>query len=927
MSLRIYCPSCSSEIRSDSDICPSCGLLRGDMATQRLDSQKSPSRKTASLESIDDARFIPGTILADRYRIVGLLGKGGMGEVYRADDLKLSQPVALKFLPDRLLSDGAALARFHREVRVARQVTHKNVCRVYDLGELDNHHFLSMEFIKGEELSSLLRRIGRLPADKAIQIARQICAGLAAAHDSGVLHRDLKPANIMIDGDGNARITDFGLAGLSEEFREDEMSAGTPAYMSPEQLERQPVTVRSDIYSLGLVLYELFTGKRAFEAPTLGELMRLRRSDSRPTTPSEFVKDIDPVIERLIDRCIQKDSARRPASALQVAAALPGGDPIAAAVAAGETPSPEMVAAAPKQGTLRPAVAIALLSAMVFFLVAAMFLSGQVALHRIIPFEKSSELLQEQAKQITKSFGYTAAPGDVVSGFDTDQEYYQYLRGSSLNPWEVLRSSQPPLIHYWYRQSPGVLYPSSGQWVSFSDPARDVPGMLQLRLDTEGRLFYFEAVPEQVQSSKSNVQSRLGTASNTEVQKPVSNSELETPNSKLETAVWPALFQSAGLDISRFQVTESQWTPPHAYDTRQAWTGVYPNLPQVPIRIEAAAFQNRPVYFEIVGPWSKPAVGQADLRSAGEKVGVWILFGVFFGILLLGALLALRNLRLGRGDRRGAFRVALFVFLARMIAWGFATHHLADTSEFLLLITGLQSALFWSCFIGIIFLALEPYLRRRWPERIISWNRLLAGDFRDPLVGRDLLIGAVFGSFWVAMMYFRVALPRWLGVYQGIPDLMDTFKLGVAGTGAFANMFISQVTASIAQAFMIVFLLLFLSLLLRREWLGIGVGTLILIALFVSPEIAQSHWIGIAGIALSVMTFVFCAVRFGPLALMAMFAVFHLWVFYPITTKLTAWYASSFVLALIILLSMAIYGFYISLGGQKVFGGKLLQED
>jgi serine/threonine-protein kinase len=218
-------------------------------------------------------------------------------------------------------------------------------------------------------------------------------------------------------------------------------------------------------------------------------------------------------------------------------------------------------------------------------------------------------------------------------------------------------------------------------------------------------------------------------------------------------------------------------------------------------------------------------------------------------------------------------------------------------------------------------------LRRRWPERIISWNRLLAGDFRDPLVGRDLLIGAVFGSFWVAMMYFRVALPRWLGVYQGIPDLMDTFKLGVAGTGAFANMFISQVTASIAQAFMIVFLLLFLSLLLRREWLGIGVGTLILIALFVSPEIAQSHWIGIAGIALSVMTFVFCAVRFGPLALMAMFAVFHLWVFYPITTKLTAWYASSFVLALIILLSMAIYGFYISLGGQKVFGGKLLQED
>ena len=148
MTLRIYCPSCSSEVRSDSSLCPSCGHPL-DAATQILDTPRSATSKTSSFDSIDNARFVPGTILADRYRIVGLLGKGGMGEVYRADDLKLSQPVALKFLPERLLSDGAALARFHREVRVARQVSHKNVCRVYDIGELDGHHFLSMEYIKG----------------------------------------------------------------------------------------------------------------------------------------------------------------------------------------------------------------------------------------------------------------------------------------------------------------------------------------------------------------------------------------------------------------------------------------------------------------------------------------------------------------------------------------------------------------------------------------------------------------------------------------------------------------------------------------------------------------------------------------------------------------------------------------------------------
>ncbi|MDQ1728804.1 MAG: eukaryotic-like serine/threonine-protein kinase [Pyrinomonadaceae bacterium] len=268
MTLPSYCPSCASEVPAAASICPSCGQAQ-DEATRRLDTPRLSPSRPPSFDSIDNARFLPGTILADRYRIIGLLGKGGMGEVYRADDLKLSQPVALKFLPAHLLSDGASLARFHREVRVARQVSHKNVCRVYDIGELEGHHFLSMEYIKGEELSSLLRRIGRLPADKAVQLARQICAGLNAAHDVGVLHRDLKPANIMIDGDGNARITDFGLAGLAEEFAEDELAAGTPAYMAPEQLNGEPFTVRSDIYSLGLLLYELFTSRKAFAAATL----------------------------------------------------------------------------------------------------------------------------------------------------------------------------------------------------------------------------------------------------------------------------------------------------------------------------------------------------------------------------------------------------------------------------------------------------------------------------------------------------------------------------------------------------------------------------------------------------------------------------------------------------------------------------------
>ncbi len=360
----MLCPQCQKEIPDDANFCQQCGTTLDSDATRKFITPNSNLTQPRSYDSIDDARFVPGTILADRYRIVGLLGKGGMGEVYRADDLKLSHPVALKFLPGRFLEDGAALARFHREVRVARQVSHKNICRVYDIGEIDGQHYLSMEFIKGEELSSLLRRIGRLPADKALQIARQICAGLAAAHEIGVLHRDLKPANIMIDDEGNARITDFGLAGLEEEFREDEFGAGTPAYMAPEQLDGKSVSVKTDIYSLGLVIYEVFTGKRAFEASSLHELIELRRSDTTPTSASSIVKDLDPVIERVIERCIQKNPTLRPPSALQVAAALPGGDPLAAALAAGETPSPEMVAAASKTGVLSPSVALGMVAAL-----------------------------------------------------------------------------------------------------------------------------------------------------------------------------------------------------------------------------------------------------------------------------------------------------------------------------------------------------------------------------------------------------------------------------------------------------------------------------------------------------------------------------------------------------------------------------------
>ena len=187
--------------------------------------------------------FAPGSMIGDRYRVASLLGSGGMGEVYGADDLKLGQRVALKFLPANRATDSNWRDQFYAEVRIARQISHPNVCRVYDIGESDGRLFLSMEFVDGEDLASLLRRIGRLPDDKAVEVAQQLCAGLAAAHGAGVLHRDLKPSNVMLDGKGRARITDFGLA-VAASDASGERPAGTPGYMAPELFGGAPPTVQ-----------------------------------------------------------------------------------------------------------------------------------------------------------------------------------------------------------------------------------------------------------------------------------------------------------------------------------------------------------------------------------------------------------------------------------------------------------------------------------------------------------------------------------------------------------------------------------------------------------------------------------------------------------------------------------------------------------
>jgi len=666
--------------------------------------------------SVDHGQFPPGTLLDNRYRVLGLLGRGGMGEVYRADDLRLGQQVALKFLPDALSRDPVRLAQLHNEVRTARQVSHPNVCRVYDIGEIDHQLFLTMEYVDGEDLSLLLKRIGRLPEDKAVDIARQLCAGLAAAHERGVLHRDLKPANVMLDGAGKIRIMDFSLAAVGAVT---DIRAGTPAYMAPEQLDGKDVSVKSDIYALGLVLYELFTGRRAFDAANLADLVAQHQSGTI-TSPTALVKTLEPTIERAILRCLEDSPARRPASALAVSAALPGGDPLAAALAAGETPSPEMVAAAGiDTATLTPAAAIAWLLAIAAIVLAVAGMHDRGSILARVPFSKPQAVLIDRAESLRQAEGYTEPFADSASGLISNDAYLRWAaaRGSRATHWAELASGRPAVLRFWYRTSPRQLIPvnSGGGGVSMADPPIQLHGMTEVLLDTKGRLLRFEAAPAQVETAAAGT---------------------------VPSVDWTRLFAAAELDRAAFTETAPGRTPPTFADERHAWTGTLPET-DIPVRIEAAGYRGRPVFFDIIGPWFGASREPDDPASAPNSSNS----PAFVFLLLVGAAVAGRaNLKSGRADTRGALRLAGFIFCVIVTQYVIGPHvsNLLEEQQRMFIRIGI--ALFVGGVLYMIYLGLEPFVRKNWPTMMVGWSRVLAGRLRDPLVGRDIVIGVAVGA-------------------------------------------------------------------------------------------------------------------------------------------------------------------------------------
>ena len=900
-------------------------------------------RKIASgMESAteDEAIFEPGDTVADRYRITHLLGRGGMGVVYRADDLTLLQPVALKFLPSHQAEQPQWLSLFLNEVKFAREVSHPNVCRVFDIGQSAGQWYLSMEYITGEDLESVLKRIGRLPSAKAIDLARQICMGLAAVHDLGILHRDLKPGNVMMDNEGEVKISDFGIASMIDVDDKGRL-AGTLAYMAPELLLGHDATQASDIYSLGLLLYQLFTGKPAYEGKAASERERL-------VSPSSLVPTIRPEVERVIMQCLEKDPGHRPQSAYEVAAALPGGDPLAAALAAGQTPSPSMVAAAGAGASAAPVRIATLALATVVLLVVLLMLAGSTFFVPQSGLDKSPDVLVDRAREVVQAFAGNA--GDLGDAVDADSSGRSRGRGSPRyehgrfvveddavrfvdaqeRGWDELPRRHPAMLQFWYRQGDERMAEARAladpTWVA--EPALRA-GMVRLKLDPSGRLTYFEAATGGWQAftpaDTANADRRDdGGAESAESAEPVDPAaDALTADSSPGDALWAVVFKWTELDQAMFTPMSRRFTPPMFADEVRVWTGRHPDDESLAVELVAARLGGRIVFAEVIEPWRLSAADQARLAGtefaesglpAVGEIPLWatVVRGVVFLVVVVcGAALGWRNLQLNLADVVGARRLGIAVFVLGICAWVFVQRHTYDLAgETAMFYEGVSRAAFQGVAIWLFYLAVEPYVRRHWPYSIVAWSRILNGRVRDPAVGKSVLIGCLFGVAMVLALAVFTRLPVWLDMASRSPVFPGGgYDLGMlVGFRFNAGRLLAAAGASVTMGMA----MLLLMLLLRRYTptpvtvAGFVLVCALMFGLTLMPDLFL-HWVLAFALPLAMSAML---LRAGLLALIVGLFTNLLLMTTPLTADVSQWYFSSVAFAVAIVLGLTAFGAY-----------------
>jgi hypothetical protein len=555
-----------------------------------------------------------------------------------------------------------------------------------------------------------------------------------------------------------------------------------------------------------------------------------------------------------------------------------------------------MVAEAGQEGALSPAKAWAMLGA-----TAAVF-AGVLALARfsmdqgLAPFPKSPEFLEERARELVRSIGYTDEPADEAFWWERESDYLTY--GAAHEPsteWRrSLSRTDPHPWWFWRRQSPRFLIAENrfaGTAIGPTNPALEVSGMVNLALDARGNLMRLRAVPPQV----------------------------ESPGADATAPDWTPFFAAAGLDPAKFKPSGPRWLPPEPFDARADWDGAYASRPGVPLHVSAASLRGKPVSFEVLGPWNIPERMQ-EQRLPGTSWSNAAFLGFVLSIWAAALFLARRNLRLGRGDRRGAFRIAAFVFAAGVLYWCFSAHHVPTQDEAWMFLNYSSFAVFLGAFVWLAYVAIEPIVRRHWPELLFSWSRLLARRFRDPLVGRDVLAGILFGGAMTLCAEIAYSLPTWMDL-TGVGTLDPSGSTMASVAGAAADLFAVGFNAPLYALGLMTILALSL-VLLRRRWLAVGMTGILLLGL---AQIGENYAVEIPAVVVIAALILFVAVRFGILAFTVALFVQRLVALEPLTLELSRWYAARGLFFVALILALALWAFRVALGGQFAFRTRELE--
>ncbi|MBK8980138.1 MAG: serine/threonine protein kinase [Planctomycetes bacterium] len=845
--------------------------------------------------------LIPGERCGSRYRLIEKLGAGGMGEVWKARDEALGQLVALKFLggPFRA-SAGPGVELLRNEVRLARRVTHPNVCRVHDLGQIGEQTFLSMELVDGESLDSLMRRIGRPTPAKCRDIARQLAAGLHAAHEQGVLHRDLKPANVMLDGRGDVRITDFGIAGLAHEAAYADRTSGTPAYMAPELFSGAAPSVASDLWSLGALLYELFTGQRLIRAETFDELLQEHRRPVSP--PSRLVPDLEPELETLILDLLERDPAQRPRSALAVLSRLSGHDLLAEALRSGKTPSADVIAAAApddRRCTWRIAL-LALLLAASF--AGTVLLEDRVKLVARVPLPESAEVLASLARRQLAELDVVPSEADRAYGFDVDSDYLRALVERSRDEADAFdrladADARPAAFDFWYRTAPQrrprfgdrvVAEPLVADHLSgvvtWSDPPLRDPGMVRARFDPLGRLVALDVVPPELAAARDGddlgpVLPGADAAAGVDRARAEVVDRRRAPPRDVSIA---RMFAVAGLAAADFAETEPSLVPSASCDAQCAFRAANG------IQLEAGFRAGHVVWLRVFDRAFGELAAEQPVRAATGPGGPLQVLRAL--MLVVAVVLASRALRARRADAKGALRLGLvmaFVVLAVTLLTGNHSSDLGAAGR--LWLNGMARGLLVGVQYAAFYLALEAHVRRVWPETLIAWARLLRGRVLDPAVGYSTLAGLALGAFGALAIYAVRLVPATFGDGAVLPLMVRARTLEVLAGPAQAVGAMLEIVAYYADfgLALVLGLVLLRDLLRSRRAAAIAMGSLLTLGWsLMLPDVRFAQVALLAGV--SALT-VAIAVRAGLLALMVALFAFRVLTAFPLRTDLDHW--------------------------------------